>query len=151
MAKETGNAWDVDGTIEKRGTYLWNDNTFFGQGTLQASVYSGDNDGFGLMYGIQSTGENYYRVSFDNERKFARLVKVNNGVFTVLAQNTNFQPPLATWMPLKVVRSGSSHKVYLNNSLVLTANDTTFSTGSIGLYAWAMSDIRFDDVSIATP
>ena len=61
----------------------------FSEGLLSAQIYAGDNDGFGLMYGIQDE-TTYYRFGVDHQRSFARLVRVDNGVFTVLAENLLF-------------------------------------------------------------
>lgn len=152
-AVETGNAYDYDedeATVEKLGTWLWASSMDFKEGTLTAQVYAGDNDGFGLQYAVQGQGT-YYRFSVDNQRSFARLVRVENGTFTVLDEELNYAPPLETWMTLTVERDGTDHALIVNGQTVLFASDGALGGGGIGLYSYGMSDVRFDDVQIFEP
>jgi hypothetical protein len=153
-ALERGGAFDFpvsspEGAVDMRGTYLWAPRTSFGQGALSATITARDTDGFGLMYGIDEAGSSYYRVMFDASLSFARLVRVDDGVFTELAVNTSYVPPLATRFRVRVERQGEMHKIFVNDELVLVApSDTTYRWGSVALFSWAMSDVRFDDVKI---
>jgi hypothetical protein len=152
-AAELGGAYDYpqtgDGAIDMRGTYLWAPHTAFGQGALTASVYAGDPDGFGLMYAVNETGSSYYRVMFDKTLSVARLVRVDNGVFTELAVNNSFIPPQNNWMTLRIEREGTTHRVLLNDQVVLAVQgEATYPWGSVGLFSWGMSNVRFDNVKI---
>lgn len=148
--REMGNAYDVnqpEEVVEKRGTFLWTA-TNANDAALTASIYAGDNDGFGLMYAIGSGATSYYRVSFDIERSFARLVRVEDGTFTVLAENLDYLPAQSAWTQVAVERIGGSHRVIVDGQVVLEAEDDALSAGGVGLYAWGMSDVRFDDVGV---
>ncbi|WP_437903635.1 hypothetical protein WME95_34585 [Sorangium sp. So ce327] len=155
-ATETGSAFDypqtaADGAVDMRGTYLVAPRTAFGQGALSAKIYAGDPDGFGLMYAINDTGSSYYRVMFDASLSVARLVRVDNGVFTELAVNTSYVPPQNAWMTVRVEREGTTHRIKVNDQVVLAvASEATYAWGSVALFSWAMSDVRFDDVTITT-
>ncbi len=133
--------------VEKLGTFLWAPDVFFDSGVLVAQIYAGDNDSFGLMYGVQDTST-YYRFSVDHQRSFARLVRVDDGVFTVLSENLSYVPPLDLWTTWMVERDGALHRVLCEGQTVLTATDAAYVTGSIALYSWGMSDLRFDDIAI---
>lgn len=150
-AVETGNSHDEAAgpeVIEKRGTFLWADTVTFEQGTLSARVYAGDNDGIGLMYGIQNS-QTYYRASLDADRSFARLVRADAGSFTVLDEDLTYESaPQDTWFTLRIEREDDAHAVFVDDTLVLEATDDTLGTGSIGLYAYGMSDARFDSVLV---
>ena len=63
---------------------LWDDYT------CAANVRSTDNDGIGLMFRYQDQG-NYYKVEMDNQRGFATLFKMQNGVETTLATDNSHQ------------------------------------------------------------
>ena len=52
--------------------------------TVSARMRSTDDDAIGIMFGYRDAN-NYYRFSMDRERKYRRLVKVVNGIFSVLA------------------------------------------------------------------
>ncbi|MBT9558027.1 MAG: alkaline phosphatase D family protein [Myxococcales bacterium] len=148
--RETGNAYDVNQSeevVEKRGTFLWT-SVNADDAAVIASVYAGDNDGFGLMYAINGTGASYYRASFDIERSFARLVRVDGDTFTVLAENLDYLPAQGTWTQVAVERIGATHRVIVDGQVVLEAEDGALGAGGVGLYAWGMSDVRFDDVGV---
>ena len=83
-----------------------------------------------------------------SQRRFARLVRVDDGVFTTLAEDLALSPPSATWYTLSVERRGDSHTVRLNGSTILTATDDGLGAGAIALYCYGMDDGRFDDVFI---
>lgn len=148
---ETGNCYDVDkdeATVEKRGTFLWAQGVSWPAGSLTTRAYAGDNDGFGLMYGIADE-QTYYRVGLDNQRSFARLVRVDAGVFTVLAEDLSYAPPLSTWITLTVERDGPTHRVLVDGAVILEATEAgaPLAAGSIGLYSYGMDDLRFDYVA----
>lgn len=134
--------------IERRGTFVWTEDFTFEPGqTLYMDVFMGDDDGFGVMYGIQDA-KNYYRVDFDGARSGVRLVKVEKGVFTELETEMNWVPGKAmeSWQRLEITWTGESHVVRFAGKRVLRATDATFSGGGIGLFAWGMKDIRFDNI-----
>ena len=149
--RETGNAYDVNLTeevVEKRGTFLWTAANSDDAAVI-ASIYAGDNDGFGLMYAISGGAPfSYYRASFDIERSFARLVRVEADTFTVLAENLDYLPAQGTWTQVAVERIGATHRVIVDGQVVLEAEDGALGAGGVGLYGWGMSDVRFDDVGV---
>ncbi|WP_437980905.1 hypothetical protein [Sorangium sp. So ce117] len=76
---------------------------------------------------------------------------MDNGVFTELAVNTSYVPPQNAWMTVRVEREGTTHRIKVNDQVVLAApNEATYAWGSVALFSWAMSDVRFDDVTITT-
>ena len=113
----------------------------------EESIATEVDDSMGLMYGIQST-DTYYRVSIDVQRSFARLVRVDGDLFTVLAEDLNFAPPEASWYTLAVERDGDTHNVYFDGQPLLTATDAAYGSGSIALYCYGMDDGRFDNVGL---
>jgi hypothetical protein len=50
-----------------------------------------------------------------------------------------------TWYTYKVELSGTSIKVYVDNVLKFDITDSTYSTGTAGVYLSAMTDSEFDN------
>jgi len=152
-ATETGNAYDKnlgEEVVPKLGTFLWAEQADFGQGTFSTAINAGDDDGWGVMYGMQSA-DTYYRCNVDQQRTYARLVRVDNGKFTVLDEDLNYSPPTGAWTTLTITREGAKHTCSLNGQPIVTATDGTYPAGSLALYSWGMSSIAFDDVVVFGP
>jgi pectate lyase len=54
-----------------------------------------------------------------------------------------------TWATVRLEANGSSLRGFVNGALAVTASDTAFATGRVGLAAWYAS-ASFDDVDVAT-
>ena len=146
---ERGNCFDVEGkrlSLPKNGTMLLRDGATLNQGTLVVRAAAFDNDGFGLVYHYLDPA-NYHRVAFHPEREFVRIVRVRDGVATVLARLDTPDVPRMWWSTFAVRRDGDNHDVYMSGQRVLTATDRV-QGGITGLYSWAMKDVRFDDFAI---
>ena len=138
--------------LAKRGTILIAEAADFGEGALFARFYPGDDDAFGLVYGVD--GERYYRVSFDQDREYARLVKVEVPIddeddgFRLLAERRGFDFP-TQWTTVVVLRRGETHQVYFDGELILEAKDDALPLGgAAGIYAWGMDELRVDDFAV---
>ncbi|MCA9517500.1 MAG: hypothetical protein KC635_21310, partial [Myxococcales bacterium] len=150
---EDSNAYDVQGdasVVPKRGTFLELPSAVgFGSGTLRVQVRATDDDGYGLMWGVQNE-ETYVRVSLDRQRAFARVVKASSGVFTTLAENLQYTPPpMGLWHSLEVERSGPLTTIRVNGATLFQFTDSSSPSGGAALYSWGMQDVYFDDVTIA--
>jgi hypothetical protein len=86
-----------------------------------------------VIFGYQDPN-NYYFVSFNesNDAATSGIFKVVNGVSTELADITT---PIVAGQAsrIRVQRVGGNIEAYLNNVLVASATDTTFTAGRIGL------------------
>jgi hypothetical protein len=152
--RETGNCYDVlagASVVEKKGTFLVNESMKFGDGGFRARVRPVDNDAFGLMYSVMDAN-NYYRFSVDKERFIARLVRVQGGAFTTLAEQYEFQfANLDQWMVLEVQRKAGVHTCKLDGKTIFTVTDEKLGEGPIALYSWGMDDVTFDEVQLFSP
>jgi len=151
--QEIGNHHDGEAdasALLRLGSVLWAPTVSWGSGRLTVAVRATDDDGWGVQYAMQGA-DRYYRVSFDRERTFARLVRIDRGVVTVLAQDLALVPAREHWHLVEVVREGGHHEVRLDGAVVLTADDATWGAGAVGLYAWSMSSVRFDDLRLYAP
>jgi hypothetical protein len=133
--------------IAKLGTYAyWQAGTGWTDYTASITIKSTDNDAIGIMFRYQDEN-NYYRFIWDKERNSRQLVKCEDGNFSVLAEDsvpyvtdTNYQ--------VKISVQGDLLNVAIDGSLILSATDSSFSTGTIALYSWGNSSSYFDNILV---
>ena len=90
---------------------------------------------------------NYYRFSWDAQRSYRRLVKRENGVFTLLAEDAVPYVPGQTYK-VEIVAQGATLEVRIDGALIFSVTDTSFTQGSIALYTWGNQRSHFDDVLV---
>lgn len=107
---------------------------------------SGDKGGSGaLVFRADANAKNGYIASIDASTDKIKLSKLKNGDSTVIAEkNTKIDPDKV--YQLKVTAAGNQVDVYLNNNLILTENDSTFSKGMFGLFV-ENSSVKFQNVT----
>ena len=110
------------------------------------TLKSGDNDALGVMLRYQDP-QNYYRFSWDHQRKYRRLVKVQNGTVTVLAEdNARYAKHQLYQLDFRV--QGAQLEVRIDGALALTASDSSLTTGSLAFYSWGNRGSRFDNLLV---
>jgi predicted GH43/DUF377 family glycosyl hydrolase len=120
--------------------------------SVSARRASGTTGGYGIIFGINEDWSQWYE--FDIGVNSYSIWKYNSGYAPAL-RNWTYSPAVATgtnWNRLKVIRQGSNISVYVNNQLLSTVTDGSF-TGfrRIGLTAGSGSvsnDVRFDNFSL---
>jgi hypothetical protein len=136
-------------SLPKPGTFAWYPNGLgWSNYHLAVQVQSTDNDALGVMVRYQDPN-NYYRVSWDAQRTYRRLVKVVNGTFTLLAEEpvpygTNQQ------YQLDVIANGDTLEVQVDGAPLFggPVADNALATGSVALYSWGNQNSIFDDVVV---
>jgi hypothetical protein len=106
-----------------------------------------DNDSSGLIFRLVDV-DNYYRVSVDAERKFLRIARKKDGIWTNLSSLNNFIFNYSVDHRLTVVLKGSKIEVHWDGVIKLTTNDTSFGYGGVGVYQWGQAPARFDDLIV---
>lgn len=132
---------DKGGTKSVAGTSTWTNYSVEAQGKIETT--SGR---MGLVARFIDYN-NYYSMSYDNFTKKVYISKLQNGVQTDLAISAAI-PPLAvgTYYTLRFTVNGNTLEAYVNGQL-LSATDSSFSAGKIGVYSH-MSKDYFDDVVV---
>jgi hypothetical protein len=132
----------------KPGTYALAGNALWQNYDFSLRLMSEDDDAIGAMFRY-TDNMNYYRISMDKERSYRRLVKVVNGVTTILAQDNT---PYVTGQSydLRISVTGNHIQIYLNQGLIFDVLDSSLPQGKIALYCWANTNSHFDDV-VVTP
>jgi hypothetical protein len=138
--------------LPKLGTYAWYTNGL-GWADYQVTVplESADTAALGVMVRFQDTN-NYYRFSWGQSRNYRRLVKVQAGVWTLLAQASL---PYVTSQPYEVaiVVDGDQIQVRVDGEVLYggaITDPAPLLTGSVGLYSWGNTGSVFEEVSVDT-
>jgi hypothetical protein len=120
---------------------------------LEAAIFSTSGEDAGLIWNAQ--GASFYRLRLfpnqPNDAPKAVLDLVRNGRATVLAQAApavypGYSP--TAWEQVRVQSADGRQQVWVNKALVLDVRDGTLTAGQVGLYAWASSGARFDNVRV---
>jgi hypothetical protein len=100
-----------------------------------------------LLSAAKSSGAQSFRIVDGYDPGARMLVKIENGVFRVLASD-NVPYENGREYNVKAVASGSNLKIYIDNQLIFNVNDSTFPRGEIGLLSSNNLETYFDDVSV---
>jgi hypothetical protein len=79
----------------------------------------------------------------DEQRRFARIIRMNPRGPVTLAENTNFSVDYDPGIQLRVRTSGSNIFAYVNGAQVLSAQDKHIMIGRVGLYENGMANVAF--------
>ena len=138
------------GTFAHAGSTAWQDYNF------SLRLMSEDNDAFGVMFRYLDAA-NYYRFSMDRERTYRRLIKVVNGVTTILKKvdlsNAEDAVPyeIGQSYNLRISVVGSNIRTYIDNQLILDVIDSSLTQGKVALYSWGNEYSHFADVLVTGP
>ncbi len=110
---------------------------------VQIKKISSVNGSAGITF-RKGTGANYYWFYLKDGNK-AGLMKVVNGVKTVIGTEVDFNHTANMGYSLKVIAKGTSIKCYLNNQLIIDQTDATFASGKLGLATFACH-AHFDNI-----
>jgi len=127
---------------------------------VDASQIGGSSDNsYGVIFRVQDPSAYYiFEISGDAYYAFKRLDKVEGGRWVWLTEDwlesAAIRPGIAT-NRIKIIASGSSFVFYVNGQQVAQAEDSTYSSGAIGLDAGSFHQadvqIAFDNLIIRKP
>ncbi|MGB1250220.1 MAG: hypothetical protein ACPG8W_06260 [Candidatus Promineifilaceae bacterium] len=146
---QTRNIWGGNTTrngLRKPGTLLLNGENAWDDYRLSLFVRSADNDAVGVVFRYQN-GNTFYRFSMDRQRAYRRLVRVEGGETTRLAEDT-FAYERNRDYRLTVEALGDDLRIYQDGVLVFAVTDNRVANGRIGLYAWGNVGAQFKDVRV---
>jgi hypothetical protein len=101
------------------------------QAEITPRSFSGTDRWVGLMT-RRIDASNYYYVTLRTSGRVA-LKRMQDGIPTTLASAPATPPRVGTTVRLRLESIGQTHRVHINDRLVLTARDSTFQTGRVGL------------------
>lgn len=133
--------------LPKPGTYAICEQTIADDFRLQVIARNADNDAIGVVFRYQD-GNNFYRFSIDDERNYRRLVKKQNGVYSLLWEDTSQGYDSDYNQVFSIDVLGPQFSIYLNGVLLATVADGTFSKGKVGCYSWASQGAAFEQLHV---
>ncbi|MCP5004250.1 MAG: response regulator [Planctomycetes bacterium] len=142
---------NLDSNLSRLGAYVWyHEGLSWTNYRMSVSIMSQDDDALGIMVRYQNP-ENYYRFSLDREGGVRRLVKRENGVFQLLAEEATSYVS-AQWYDIEILVQDDTVTIKdLRSGKVIfhvVDSGTTLITGSIALYGWANNGSFFDNVQV---
>lgn len=143
----SSNVYSQASTSEGRtsaGDSSWNNYTM--QADVKVDNFNGTNRTY--VAGRYKDGNNYYAASLYNSGggKLEIRKKVSGSSSTLVTK----EYPLSTgvWYNVKLELSGSTIKMYVNNTLELTATDSSLSAGAVG-FVTGKTLAKFDNVIVS--
>lgn len=125
------------------GDSSWTD--YAAQADVKVEDFNGTNRTY--VAGRYKDGNNYYAASLYNSGggKLEIRKKVGGSSSTLVTKNY----PLSTgvWYNVKLELSGSTLKMYVNNTLELTATDSSLTAGAVG-FVTGKTKAKFDNVAV---
>lgn len=121
-----------------------------------AQLLSGD--GYGIMFRLTQSGANYGGYSFQIDPKYG-----NKFILRKYAANgTEISKPIAIANPpagfnfnavhdVQVSVIGSTYTMSIDGVQVMTASDSTYLSGGVGIRSWATSQVKVDNFSTSAP
>jgi hypothetical protein len=113
---------------------------------MAADIRSEDDDAIGIMFRYRDPA-NYYRFSWDQQRRTRRLVKCHNGQFTILAHDA-VGYEIGNTYRVAIVARGPQFAVAIDGTPIFQAWDSEIPDGSIALYCCAQQGAIFDNLRI---
>jgi len=101
---------------------------------------------FAIVFGYQNSN-NYFYMMFNNDADLTALFRVVNGVRQQVAIAGQNWVTDNLYHAIEISRSGGEITVLFDGATVLTATDTTFATGRVGVGSFNDS-AYFDDISV---
>ncbi|MCI3983821.1 GH32 C-terminal domain-containing protein [Bacillus vallismortis] len=106
--------------------------------TYESDITIKDGNGRGagaLMFRSDKGAKNAYLANVDAKHDLVKFFKFENGAASVIAE---YKTPIDVnkQYHLKTEAEGDHFKIYLDDRLVIDANDSTFSEGHFGLNVW---------------
>ncbi|MBM3878692.1 MAG: hypothetical protein FJ387_03085 [Verrucomicrobia bacterium] len=116
-----------------------------------ARIRSFDDDGIGVLFRYTDP-DNYYKVEFDRQHNFRKLLRLQHGQETTLAAETGSYE-IGYELNLQIECVGTSHRVSLNGRPLFggIVTDTALSRGTVGLYTWSNAASEFSSIAVRPP
>lgn len=127
------------------GNLSWTDYSV--EAKVKVDNFNGSNRTY--VAGRYKDGNNFYAASlYNSSGGTLEIRKKVSGSTTTLASKTNFGLEAGTWYTIKLEMSGSSIKMYVNDTLQLSATDSSLTSGAVGLIAYK-TIAKFDNIIVS--
>jgi prepilin-type N-terminal cleavage/methylation domain-containing protein len=123
----------------------------WGDFTYQTNATFTSGDGFGLTYRSDGDASNGYVLQFDPAQNAFVVSKVVNGVQVSTLGTANMPPGFGGQHSISVSVSGSNHTVMVDGAAVMSFQDSTYGSGTVGLQTSSGSDVNFTSFTVSPP
>lgn len=138
-------------TTHHEGTRYVNTIAVASDAAVRVTVQSPDNDAAGLVLRYRDS-THYYRLSFDEQRRYARIVRRSGNSWTVIAEDLDFDIDWSTAPELTFYASGTVLAGFVDGQVKIVGIDDDahdgYTAGRAGMYTWGLTDATFDDFEI---
>lgn len=155
--RETGGVFTTQSGSNTSAHYTIDAGTSWTDYTVSVDVKSVDDDVMGISFRVQDS-DNYYvfRQKFGDSGSWDLEIEKYTGgsasnvgsVIDNFGSSAGQIDDANAWYTLKVVVSGSNMKCYVDDVLKFDENDSSYSTGTAGLWTWAETDCEFNDMLV---
>ncbi len=119
--------------------------------TVRVTVESPDNDAAGLVLRYRDS-THYYRLSFDEQRRYARIIRRSGNGWVVIAEDLDFDIDWSTAPEIAFYASGTVLAGFVDGQVAIVGVDDDanagYTAGRAGMYTWGLTDATFDDFEI---
>lgn len=131
-----------------RGTYaVYDGGTTWDDYRFQATIRSADDDAIGLVFRYQD-GDNHYRFDWRRQQNLRRLMKVQGGTSIVIQQDSiPYRRSVDHRLDIRAL--GTSLEVLIDGEVIFSAQDTSFSSGTVALLSHGNAGSYFDDIVVS--
>lgn len=143
-----GKIWDnrLRGNDESWNLCRYDGERFADNQYAQADSWHGLGGNFGIAVRMQADGSCYYVVVNDNAVYLRRLNDPATDSWTALA---DYSDTYADGDTVRLEAAGSTLRVYMNGTLVITHTDATYSTGNPGaIFSNALGSTNLDNIEL---
>jgi type IV pilus assembly protein PilA len=123
----------------------WDDFTF-----KTTATFSSD-DAYGMYYRSDRDASNGYILQFDPSQDKFLVRKIVDGIESAALASVNMPAGFSGQHNISVSVNGSSHTIIMDGSPVMTFQDSTFGSGTVGLQSSAGSDVNFTSFTVSPP
>lgn len=128
------------------GTYALYTQASWKDYSVALKMRSADKDSLGVMFRYQDRN-NYYRFSWGQDAAGRQLMKRENGIFKVLAEDTVPYISGHNYL-IELIAQGTTLQVNIDGKPVFSVSDQSLRNGTIALYSSRNQGSIFDDVSV---
>ncbi|KAK2196587.1 bifunctional Ricin B [Babesia duncani] len=141
---------NLDASQHGEGSYAFLKSVQYANFEMNVDILSRTEGKIGVAFHVQDHF-NYYLLVLDYLDSTKRLIKVQNGIATVLATNHDEGYIKNQWMQIKIVLVDYIINVSCDNQPVLSALDTSFVYGGLALYSCGSNGSFYFDKFSAKP
>jgi hypothetical protein len=133
------------GTYVTAGSENWDDYR------LEVGLRSDTDRAIGIIFRYTDENNDYYRLSFDNQLNYSRLIRNKDGIMTPLWEDLARSYTTRQSFTVTVDVIGPRLVGYMDGERLFDVTDSANSRGKIGLYCWGNSGARFEHVEVRRP